>query len=108
MRNFTVEDGSTIAIGDTVCLVAGKVKKATIAQNAPLKLDVRPCPTMAGGTEMAEQLFKFNACVNRICTPGDSQCLQTFVHMATCNGEAGVKRNDIIKTFCRWPKIEEI
>ena len=84
------------------------MKKATIAQNAPLKLDVRPCPTMAGGTEMAEQLFKFNACVNRICTPGDSQCLQTFVHMATCNGEAGVKRNDIIKTFCRWPKIEEI
>lgn len=84
-----------------------KLKKAARMQpDAALQVDVRPCPSFADGLVMAEQLHTFNACVNRICAPGDTECLQTFVHMESCRAETGVKRNEIIKQFCRWPRLD--
>ncbi len=82
-----------------------KLKKAVKSQGMTLIVDVRPCPAFPNGVSMADELFKYNQCCVRLCG-SDAECLKNFANMEQCSAETGVKRNDIIKTFCRWPKLE--
>lgn len=79
-----------------------RLKKHTRQTKGPLVVDARPCPALNDGLELAEQHHAYNACVNRVCRPGDNPCLTNPAHMATCEAATGVQRNDIKKRTCRW------